>query len=84
MSPDVHLAAMCVCSAFIRFFHPQMIAECATKPGPTIDQMIDFIIAAMSPGGNANQLTYAVIWPVIASNSAIPCRAWVACRSLSQ
>jgi AcrR family transcriptional regulator len=50
--PDVRLAAMCVCSAFVRFVHPQMIAESATKPGPTIDQMIDFIIAAMSPRGN--------------------------------
>ena len=29
----------------MRFFHPQMIAQCANKPGPTIDQMIDFVIA---------------------------------------
>ena len=29
----------------IRFFHPQMIAQCANKPGPTIDQMIDFVFA---------------------------------------
>ena len=46
---DVPLAAMCACSAMIRFFHPQMIAQCATKPGPTIDQMIDFVIAGLSP-----------------------------------
>jgi AcrR family transcriptional regulator len=46
---DVPLAAMCACSGMIRFFHPQMIAQCANKPGPTIDQMIDFIIAGLSP-----------------------------------
>ena len=48
-APDVPLAAMCACTAMMRFFHPQMIAQCATKPGPTIDQMIDFIIAGLSP-----------------------------------
>jgi AcrR family transcriptional regulator len=46
---DVPLAAMCACSGMIRFFHPQMIAQCATKPGPSIDEMIDFIIAGLSP-----------------------------------
>jgi AcrR family transcriptional regulator len=47
--PDLPLAAMCACTAMMRFFHPQMIAQCATKPGPTIDQMIDFVIAGLSP-----------------------------------
>src|SRR6187397_2909066 len=42
---DVPLAAMCACTGMMRFFHPQMIAQCALKPGPSIDQMIDFIIA---------------------------------------
>lgn len=46
---DVPLAAMCACSGMIRFFHPQMIAQCANKPGPSIDEMIDFIIAGLSP-----------------------------------
>ena len=46
---DVPLAAMCSCTAMIRFFHPQMIAQCANKPGPTIDEMIDFVIAALAP-----------------------------------
>ena len=46
---DVPLAAMCACSAMIRFFHPQMIAQCANKPGPSIDEMIDFVIAGLSP-----------------------------------
>jgi len=46
---DLPLAAMCACTAMMRFFHPQMIAQCATKPGPSIDQMIDFVIAGLSP-----------------------------------
>ena len=46
---DVPLAAMCACSGMIRFFHPQMIAQCANKPGPSIDEMIDFLIAGLSP-----------------------------------
>jgi AcrR family transcriptional regulator len=46
---DLEQAALCCCTGMIRFFHPQMIAQCANKPGPTIDQMIDFIIAGLSP-----------------------------------
>jgi len=46
-APDVQLASLCACTAMMRFFHPQMIAQCATKPGPTIDQMIDFVIAGL-------------------------------------
>jgi AcrR family transcriptional regulator len=51
---DVPLAAMCACTGMMRFFHPQMIAQCATKPGPTIDEMIDFVIAGLSPRAAAN------------------------------
>lgn len=51
---DLELAALCACTAMMRFFHPQMIAQCATKPGPTIDQMIDFVIAGLSPHTRAN------------------------------
>jgi AcrR family transcriptional regulator len=50
---DVPLAAMCACTGMMRFFHPQMIAQCALKPGPSIDQMIDFVIAGLSPRGKA-------------------------------
>ena len=46
---DVPLAAMCACTAMMRFFHPQMIAQCADKPGPSIDQMIDFVLAGLAP-----------------------------------
>lgn len=55
---DVELAAKCVCAGMLRFFHPQMIEQSAKKPGPELDQMIDFIIAGLilgtpdfSPGG---------------------------------
>jgi AcrR family transcriptional regulator len=51
-APDLQLASLCACTAMIRFFHPQMIAQCANKPGPTIDQMIDFVIAGLLPRGN--------------------------------
>jgi AcrR family transcriptional regulator len=46
---DVPMAAMCACTAMIRFFHPQMIAQSVNKPGPSIDQMIDFILAGLAP-----------------------------------
>jgi AcrR family transcriptional regulator len=44
---DVPLAAHCACTAMMRFFHPQMIAQCATKPGPSVDEMIDFVLAGL-------------------------------------
>ena len=52
---DVPLAAMCTCTAMMRFFHPQMIAQCADKPGPSIDQMIDFILAGLAPHGSGER-----------------------------
>jgi AcrR family transcriptional regulator len=52
-APDVPLAAMCACTAMIRFFHPQMIAQSANKPGPSLDQMIDFVIAGLAPRGGS-------------------------------
>ena len=45
--PDVGVAALCICASMVRFFHPQIIAESAGKPGPTLDQMIDFVIAGL-------------------------------------
>jgi AcrR family transcriptional regulator len=54
-APDVPLAATCACTAMMRFFHPQMIAQCANKPGPSLDQMIDFVLAGLAPRGNATK-----------------------------
>jgi AcrR family transcriptional regulator len=48
---DVPLTAKCTCMAMMRFFHPQMIAQCIQKPSPTLDQMIDFILAGLVPRG---------------------------------
>jgi AcrR family transcriptional regulator len=50
---NVPLTAMCACTAMMRFFHPQMIAQCANKPGPSLDEMIDFILAGLAPRGRA-------------------------------
>jgi AcrR family transcriptional regulator len=50
---DLPLAAMCTCTAMMRFFHPQMIAQCADKPGPSLDQMIDFVIAGLGARANS-------------------------------
>jgi AcrR family transcriptional regulator len=54
---DVPEAAMCTCTAMMRFFHPQMIAQCANKPGPSLEQMIDFVLAGLAPrrGSTARQ-----------------------------
>ncbi len=54
-APDVPLAAMCASTAMMRFFHPQMIAQCANKPGPSLDQMIDFVLAGLAPRGKATK-----------------------------
>ena len=48
---DVNAAAHCTCAAMARFFHPQLIADCADKPEPTLDQMIDFVIASLTRQG---------------------------------
>jgi AcrR family transcriptional regulator len=48
---DVPLAAMCTCQAMLGYFHPQMIAQAMNKPGPSLDQMIDFVLAGLAPRG---------------------------------
>lgn len=50
---DVPLAATCTCMAMMRFFHPQMISQCIDKPSPTLDQMIDFVLAGLGSRGKA-------------------------------
>ena len=46
---DIPLAAQCTCHAMIGYFHPQMIAQAQNKPGPSIDQMVDFVLASIAP-----------------------------------
>ena len=48
---DVPLAAMCTCHAMVGYFHPQMIAQAMNKPHPSVDQMVDFVLAALAPHG---------------------------------
>ena len=48
---DVPLAAKCTCHAMVTYCHPQMIAQAQKKPHPAIDQMIDFVLAALAPRG---------------------------------
>jgi AcrR family transcriptional regulator len=50
-TPDPALAAACTCTAMMRFFHPQLIAECADKPIPTLDHQIEFVIGALRARG---------------------------------
>jgi AcrR family transcriptional regulator len=52
---DVPLAALCACTAMVRFFHPQMIAQSVNKPGPSIDQMTDFVLAGLAPRAKGNE-----------------------------
>ncbi len=53
-APDVPLAAMCTCTSMIQYFHPQMIAQAANKPGPSLDQMVDFILAGLASRGGVS------------------------------
>ncbi|WJR80054.1 TetR/AcrR family transcriptional regulator [Bradyrhizobium sp. NP1] len=48
---DIPLAATCTCHAMMGYFHPQMIAQAQNKPGPSIDQMIDFVLASLTARG---------------------------------
>jgi AcrR family transcriptional regulator len=54
VAPDVPLAALCVCTGMMRFFHPQMIAQAMNKPGPSVDQMTDFVLAGLGAGKGVN------------------------------
>jgi AcrR family transcriptional regulator len=50
-APDVGVAALCTLTAMVRFIHPEIMAEFADKPSPTLDQMIDFVIAGLKNAG---------------------------------
>jgi AcrR family transcriptional regulator len=44
---DPDLAAACVKCALMRFFHPQLIAQCADVQGATLEDMTDFVLRAL-------------------------------------
>src|SRR5271166_1367304 len=41
------VAAILVHSACLRFSHPRLWVECAQEPEPTVDQLVDFCLAAL-------------------------------------
>jgi AcrR family transcriptional regulator len=45
---DPQLSAILIRSACIRFWHPRLLVEGARDPEPTLDQMVDFCLAAMA------------------------------------
>jgi AcrR family transcriptional regulator len=45
---DAALASRLVNTACIRFWHPRLIVEYEQEPGPTLDQMIGFCLAAIT------------------------------------
>ena len=52
---DPLTAARCVQSAMIRFCHPTLIVQCVDEPGPTIEQMCDFILSGLEASVQVRQ-----------------------------
>jgi hypothetical protein len=50
---DAAVAARCVKSAFVSFCHPRLLEECASMPEPTVQQLVDFCLAALTNPLNA-------------------------------
>ncbi len=50
---DCQLAAILVCSACMRFWHPRLVVEFAEEPEPTLDQTVDFCLTALAQGVSA-------------------------------
>ena len=44
---DPQQATQCIRTAMIRFQHPLLMAQCARIPGPSAEEMIDFIMAGL-------------------------------------
>src|SRR5215208_2849540 len=44
---DPKIAGPCIRAAMIRFCHPAIIAQCHDMPLPTLDQQIEFVLAAV-------------------------------------
>jgi AcrR family transcriptional regulator len=44
---DVDIATRCAHVAMVRFCHPGLMIQCSNQPGPTLDQMIDFVLAGL-------------------------------------
>ncbi|KLK90458.1 TetR family transcriptional regulator [Microvirga vignae] len=46
-SADPVVASRCVQVALIRFCHPALLVQCAGEPGPSLDQMTEFVLAGL-------------------------------------
>ena len=44
---DPKIAGPCIRAAMIRFCHPAIIAQCQDMPLPTLEQQIEFVLAAV-------------------------------------
>jgi len=44
---DVDVATRCAHVAMVRFCHPGLIVQCADQPCPTLDHMIEFVLAGL-------------------------------------
>lgn len=49
---NVALSAGATCTAMMRFFHPQLIEQCVDDAEPSLDQMIDFVLASLEARAN--------------------------------
>jgi Tetracyclin repressor-like, C-terminal domain len=46
-SADPVVASRCVQVALIRFCHPTLIVQCAQEAGPSLEDMIEFVLAGL-------------------------------------
>lgn len=53
---DCDLTAILVRSACMRFWHPRLMVECAEEPEPTLDEIVDFCLAALARSQPAKKL----------------------------
>ncbi len=53
---DCQLAAILVHDACVRFWHPRLMMEGPEAPRPTLDQMLDFCLAALAQGASVTKL----------------------------
>lgn len=55
---DPRVATYCVRAAMMRFCHPLLLSQCAGLPGPSVDEMVDFVLAGLGTrhsGASASQ-----------------------------
>jgi AcrR family transcriptional regulator len=48
---DAETASWCVQVALIRFFHPTLMVQCQNEPGPSVEEMSQFVLSALGYEG---------------------------------